>query len=245
MISALIHGFAGTPAAWDEVIAAWQHDSTPIAIALPGHGGGAVRDTWQANLDAIAIESPGSAGARSNANRFGDPINADLVVGYSLGARVALGLVASGRIARAILVGVNPGIDDAERPARRASDAVWARMLREQGTSAFADAWSAQPLFASQARVSPERLAARRTCRVALEAEQLARSLEAMGLAEMPDYRGAITADRVALVAGADDAKYVAIARQFSVSVVTVPGSGHDPTLEQPEALARLIASLA
>jgi pimeloyl-ACP methyl ester carboxylesterase len=26
---------------------------------------------------------------------------------------------------------------------------------------------------------------------------------------------------------------------------VTVPGSGHDPTLEQPEALARLIASLA
>jgi len=226
MISALIHGFAGTPAAWDDVIAAWQHDSTPIAIALPGHGGGAVRDTWQANLDAIAID-------------------ADLVVGYSLGARVALGLVASGRIARAILVGVNPGIDDAERPARRASDAVWARMLRDRGVSAFADAWSAQPLFATQARVSPERLAARRRCRVALEAEELARSLEAMGLAEMPDYRGAITADRVALVAGADDAKYVAIARQFSVSVVTVPDSGHDPTLEQPQALARIIASLA
>ena len=98
MISALIHGFAGTPAAWDDVIAAWQHDSTPIAIALPGHGGGAVRDTWQANLDAIAID-------------------ADIVVGYSLGARVALGLVASGRIARAILVGVNPGIDDAESAA--------------------------------------------------------------------------------------------------------------------------------
>jgi 2-succinyl-6-hydroxy-2,4-cyclohexadiene-1-carboxylate synthase len=226
MISALLHGFAGTPAAWDDVIAAWQHDSTPVAIALPGHGGGAVRDNWQANLDAIEIA-------------------ADLVVGYSLGARVALGLVASGRIARAILVGVNPGIDDAERAARRASDATWARMLRDQGVSAFADAWSAQPLFATQARVSPERLAARRRCRVALDAENLARSLEAMGLAEMPDYRGAIVTERVALVAGADDAKYVAIARRFSVSVVTIPDSGHDPTLEQPRALARVIAELA
>jgi 2-succinyl-6-hydroxy-2,4-cyclohexadiene-1-carboxylate synthase len=226
MISVLLHGFAGTPAAWDEVIAAWQHHSTPIPIALPGHGGGPVRDSWQANLDALAIEG-------------------DLVVGYSLGARVALGLVASGRIARAILVGVNPGIDDAERPARRASDAAWARMLREQGTSTFADAWGAQPLFATQARVPAERLAARRRCRVALDAEDLARSLEAMGLAEMPDYRGAITAERVALVAGADDAKYVAIARQFSVSLTTIPGSGHDPTLEQPHALARVIAELA
>jgi len=229
MRCALLHGFAGSPAAWDDVIAGWQHGSEPMAIALPGHGGGPVRASWDANLDAVA---------RAIAD-------CDLVVGYSLGARVALGLVATGRAPRAVLIGVNPGIADAERAARRASDAAWGRMLRERGIDAFADAWAAQPLFASQARVPRERLAARRSCRVALDPEQLARSLEVMGVAEMPDYCDAIAADRVALVAGADDAKYVAIARRFSVGFETIPDCGHDPTLEQPRALATVITRLA
>src|SRR5262245_10745945 len=228
MRCALLHGFAGTPAVWTDVIAAWQHASFPVAFALPGHNGGPVLATWDDNLDALV-----------------DVRDADFIVGYSLGARIALGLIATGRCAHAVLVGVNPGLDDAERASRRASDAAWARLLRERGIAAFAEAWAAQPLFASQARVSPERLAARRTCRAALDPEELARSLEVMGVAEMPDYRGAIVADRVALVAGADDLKYLAIARRFSVACETIRDSGHDPTLEQPAALAAAIVRLA
>lgn len=222
----LLHGFAGGPAAWADVIAAGV---TGEALTLPGHGASAVpvRPTWQANLDALDVRPD------------------DLVVGYSFGARVALGLVATNRCARAILIGVNPGIDDAERSARRAHDATWAAMLRAHGIETFVDAWQAQPLFASQARVDPATLAARRDRRLALDPEQLARSLEVMGLAEMPDYRDAITADRVALVAGADDAKYVDIASRYDVKFVAIPSSGHDPTLEQPTALARVIAALS
>jgi 2-succinyl-6-hydroxy-2,4-cyclohexadiene-1-carboxylate synthase len=220
----LLHGFAGDPAAWDDVIAAWSLPHEPIAIALPGHGP-AIRASWRDNLDSIGT--------------------AELVVGYSLGARVALGLVAAGRTSRAILVSVNPGIDDAERAARRASDAAWAALLRTRGVAAFADAWQAQPLFATQQRVAPDRLAARRARRLRLDAEQLARSLEVMGLAEMPDYRGAIAADRVALVAGADDDKYVAIARRFDAPCEIVANCGHDPTLEQPRVLADTLARLA
>lgn len=225
---ALVHGFAGDPSAWDATIAAWSREDELCAIALPGHGV-PVRATWDANLEAVATA-------------IGD---VELVVGYSLGARVALGLVATGRGSRAILVGVNPGIEDAERVARRASDAVWATLLRERGIAAFAEAWEAQPLFATQARVSPERLAARRSRRLALDPEQLARSLEVMGLAEMPDYRGAITADRCVLIAGARDPKYLAIARASrspGVPLEVIADSGHDPTLEQPAALAAAIA---
>jgi 2-succinyl-6-hydroxy-2,4-cyclohexadiene-1-carboxylate synthase len=243
MTCALLHGFAGDPASWDDVIAAWRLRAVPDAIALPGHGGGLVQPSWEANLEVIGEAVAGC----------------ELVVGYSLGARVALGLVMTGRCERAVLVSVNPGIPDAERAARRASDAGWAAKLRTDGLDAFADAWTAQPLFASQATAPPARLAARRARRLALDAEQLARSLEVMGLAEMPDYRALLDplgrrlpllppsltfSDRVSLIVGADDAKYVAIARALGLPCEVIAQSGHDPTLEQPAALAAAIKRL-
>ncbi|HEU0032124.1 MAG TPA: alpha/beta fold hydrolase [Kofleriaceae bacterium] len=225
---ALLHGFAGDPDAWDDVIAEWPRGDDLRAIALPGHGA-PIADSWDANL-ALVREAIG---------------NVDLVIGYSLGARAALGLVASGHVARAILVSVNPGIADADRPTRRASDAAWARLLRERGIAAFVTAWEAQPLFATQARVVPDRIAARRARRLALDPGALATSLETMGLAEMPDYRAAVTADRTALVAGADDEKYVAIARTLPAPLTIIARAGHDPTLEQPAALAQVLTRTA
>lgn len=223
---ALLHGFAGDPSAWDATRAA-APDWDARAIALPGHGAGPVLASWDANVAAVAAAIGG----------------ADVVVGYSLGARVALALVAAGHAPRAILVSVNPGISDAARPERRASDAVWARTLRERGIAAFVDAWEAQPLFATQARIAVQR-AARRASRLALDPEQLARSLEVMGLAEMPDYRDALAerSAQIALIAGADDPKYAAIARALPAPATILPDSGHDPTLEQPAQLAAAIA---
>jgi 2-succinyl-6-hydroxy-2,4-cyclohexadiene-1-carboxylate synthase len=219
----LLHGFAGDPASWDDV--AIEGDRIP----LPGHlGGGPVAPTWAANLDALAA-------------RIG---RCDLVIGYSLGARVALGLVASGHAPRGILISVNPGISDPERPARRAADAAWAERARTQGIAAFIDAWQAQPLFATQHRAPADRLAARRARRLALDPEQLARSLETMGLAEMPDYRSLID-HRFALIAGADDAKYVAIARALPAPLELIADSGHDPLLEQPERLRGTVSLLS
>jgi len=212
----LLHGFAGDASAWSEVPFAGE------AIALPGHGGGDVRPTWDENLDALGAH--------------------DLVIGYSLGARVALGLLVRGRAKKVIAIGVNPG--GVDRAARRASDAAWARMLRESGIAAFADAWAAQPLFATQQRF-PERVAARRARRLRHDPEQLARSLEVMGLAEMPDYTEALRDPRVSVIAGALDAKYVAIARGLGVPLVEIADSGHDPTLEQPLALAAQLSNLA
>ena len=60
----------------------------------------------------------------------------------------------------------------------------------------------------------------------------------------MPYNRAAIAADRCALIAGALDDKYVAIARGLAAPLVTIADSGHDPTLEQPAALAATIARL-
>jgi pimeloyl-ACP methyl ester carboxylesterase len=60
-----------------------------------------------------------------------------------------------------------------------------------------------------------------------------------MGLAEMPDYRAAIA--RCSLIVGADDAKFLAIARGLPAPLTVIPGAGHDVPLEQPELLASAI----
>jgi 2-succinyl-6-hydroxy-2,4-cyclohexadiene-1-carboxylate synthase len=229
MRCALLHGFAGDPSVWDEVIAAWQLPQKPRTIALPGHGGGPVQPTWEANLAAVATQ-------------IGD---CSVIVGYSLGARVALGLVIAKHCTKGVLIGANPGLDESERAARRASDAAWAQLLRDKGVGAFDTEWVAQPLFASQSNIDPQKRAARRSRRMRLEAEQLARSLEVMGVADMPDYRGELPAhrDQIALIAGADDAKYAALARSMpAASVELIRNCGHDPTLEQPRELAAAIA---
>ena len=228
MRCALLHGFAGDPSAWDDVIAAWQLEDAPLPLALPGHGA-AMAKTWDENLAQLARQLE----------------DCDVAVGYSLGARVALGLVATGYCARGVLIGVNPGITDDERDSRREFDAAWARLLRTQGIAAFTEAWEAQPLFATQARAPIARLEARRRRRTQLDPEQLACSLEIMGLAAMPDYRSAMAAnrDRIALIAGADDKKYAQLGRTLpSASFETIPDSGHDPTLERPAALAGAIS---
>ncbi len=200
-----LHGFLGAPEVWGPV--------DGIALALPP-----IAPSWSANLAAIA-------------ERLG-PVEA--VVGYSLGARLALGLVVEGYVPRAVLISVNPGISDMERPARRAADAAWAARLRTEPLADVLDDWEAQPLFAGTSRAD------RRAQRLALDAEQCARSLEVLGLAEMPDYRGEVD-HRFRLIAGADDAKFVAIARALPAPLELIRGSGHDPTLDQPAALRAAI----
>lgn len=225
----LLHGFAGDPRVWDDCVAGWPEPRDQLfAIALPGHHA-PLAATWHDNVAAVASAL---AAAR-----------AEIVIGYSLGARIALAAIADQRIARAVLIGVNPGLADGERPARRAADRAWSALIRDRGIGAFVDAWQAQPLFASQARVEPARLAERRAWRLALASEPLARSLEVMGLAEMPDYRTAPLTG-VTLVVGALDSKFRAIANQIVAPLVVIDDAGHDPTLEQPVQLAHALSRI-
>lgn len=245
MITVLLHGFSGDRSSWDEVCEHWQPHQPPqppasrLAIDLPGHGRGpTVRSGWRANLEAICDE-------------VGASLREATVVGYSLGARVALGLVVAGLARRAVLVSVNPGIGEAERAARRSSDAQWAALLRQQGVAAFAERWAAQPLFAAQAETLDESARQRRRAqRLAQSSEGLARSLEEMGLAEMPDYRGELAslADRLTLIVGEHDAKFRALGEEMAATTGShlhvIPRCGHDVPLEQPRALAALLAPL-
>jgi len=233
MIVAL-HGFTGCPESWRRT-----RSVAKVPFATPrilGHGAAAPGvETFDGEVDRLA------RGLR-------EPTD---LVGYSLGARLALGIAVRHpeQVRTLTLVGVNPGLEDgASAKARREADELLARALETDGIEAFVDRWERVPLFASQ-RMLPEMLRAeRRRQRLAHDPEGLARALRVLGLGSMPSQWEAIgrLPMAVTLVVGAEDAKYRTIAerirdRRPTTRVVVVPDAGHDVTLEAPAALARIL----
>jgi 2-succinyl-6-hydroxy-2,4-cyclohexadiene-1-carboxylate synthase len=226
----LLHGFTGSPASWDAVLTRVPTREARRP-ALLGHGEAApgVR-SFDDEVDRLAaLLGP-------------EPVH---LAGYSLGARLALALAVRHpeRVARLLLVGVHPGLgSETERDERRRADARWIELLERCGIEAFADAWGAQPLFATQSRLPDAFRARRRKERLAHDPKELARSLRITGLAEMPDLRpdlGRVRAE-VTLLTGKLDAKFSALADALasilpSARRAVAPGAGHDLLLERPD----------
>ena len=242
----LLHGFTGTPASWDDVVARLDADDVDVfAPALLGHDPAAFAEQeHDPSLPVTMGEEAFSILAQMEA-RFGrEPVH---VAGYSLGARIALMLVATAPelFRSAMLIGVNPGLrTDAERAERRAADRRWIELL-EAGIAPFVDAWEKLPLWHTQTRVPYERLEAQRSMRMSHEPRGLAASLRATGLAEQPDLRPRLGDVHipVALLVGEEDPKFRALAEESAAllpdaRVVVVPDAGHNLLLERPEAVA-------
>ncbi len=141
---------------------------------------------------------------------------------------------------RLILIGASPGIADAaEREARRKADAALADRIEAIGLEAFVDEWGGLPLFQSQPRGVAE-LA--REDRLRNTAAGLAASLRGTGTGVMVPLWDKVP--QATWVVGEFDAKFRAIAERVSTPVV-IPGAGHAAQLEQPHAVARVIAQAA
>jgi len=78
------------------------------------------------------------------------PDRGDVLLGYSLGGRLALhALLAGAHYNRAIFVSTGLGIEDeTARAARRASDEAWARRFESEDFDSVMAAWNAQPVLA-------------------------------------------------------------------------------------------------
>jgi 2-succinyl-6-hydroxy-2,4-cyclohexadiene-1-carboxylate synthase len=245
----LIHGFTGAPASFDAVVGRLARRAPRVRVhrpALLGHGAlapdGSSRFEQEVDRIAVGIARAGASGSH--------------LCGYSLGARVALGLLArhAELFAGATLIGVHPGLASlAERAARVGSDERWCELLSRRGVGAFLDAWQAQPLFASQRALSGAQAAEQRRIRSSHSAPGLMRALRVLGLGRMPDYRSVFVSARcrLRLLAGERDDKFVALARAVaghgpSIELDVVPGAGHNVLLEAPDHVARgLLRELA
>lgn len=236
-----LHGFAGSPRTFDAVRAHLDVPTDDVAPALTGHAGcDADVDTFEDEVDRLATVVP--------------PGPPPVLVGYSLGGRLAMGLLVRhpGRWRGAVLIGAQSGIADPdERAARRAADARWAAMLRTDGVDAFVTAWEAQPLFASQRALPAHVQAAQRRERARHEAGRLAHAIQVLSPGAMPCWDEGLAGVRVPIVylAGGADEKFTAVGRRLavrvpSVALTVVPGAGHNVALEAPAATAAAIADL-
>lgn len=224
-----LHGFTGAAASWGPL--------TPgdLALALPGHG-------------APTAASWDEAVAQLAAHLHPRPH----LVGYSLGGRLALGLLTSGvDVTRATVVGAHPGLQDPVARAQRVdADERLAQALLAQGIQPFVRAWEALPMWETQARVPVARREAQRAIRAAHDPAGLAASLRGQGLGRMPDLRPKLAKVHapVDVVVGALDRKFLPLARELSDLLPqgrlhVVPHAGHNVPLEAPEAFGAILAA--
>jgi 2-succinyl-6-hydroxy-2,4-cyclohexadiene-1-carboxylate synthase len=233
----VLHGFTGRAEDW---LDCWPRDIPALAIDLPGHGGSAApTERFMDEIERLIEVLPASV---------------DQVVGYSLGGRVALGLLrgAPGRFSHAVVLSAHPGLSDAlAREQRRSADQRWIELLQQQGVGGFVEAWERQPLFETQSGTPVHRLMRQRARRLGQCSTGLQASLRAQGLGAMPDMRAVIRgyAGQMDWIAGLDDRKFSALAFDVaslrpSVNCRLLPGVGHNPLLEAPERVSDRLRSL-
>jgi 2-succinyl-6-hydroxy-2,4-cyclohexadiene-1-carboxylate synthase len=165
-----------------------------------------------------------------------------VVCGYSMGGRIALhaALAETGRWPALVLVGVSAGADDPD--ARRNADEELAARIERSTIEEVVAHWEVQPVFATQ---PPDVVAAQREGRLSHNPGELAHLLRSYGQGVMPPVWDRLVELElpVLLLAGALDEQYVAAGRRMASALPdgafrTIPGAGHAPQLEDPDAVA-------
>lgn len=238
----LLHGFTGAPESWDAVRGELDPSVPVVAPPLTGHATAredSVVGSFDDELDRI-LTLLGPA-----------PEKSVLLAGYSLGARLALGLLLKQKrlFSGSVLIGVQPGLcADALRKQRLLADQRWVDLLAAQGVAAFAEAWGRQPLFDTQQRLPLRVLRAQSEVRRRHSAAGLIRALRLLGLGTMPCYTprlGELDLP-VVLLAGQRDEKFVRIARAMCEKLPRSElkikkNAGHNLLLEAPSFVAQAL----
>jgi 2-succinyl-6-hydroxy-2,4-cyclohexadiene-1-carboxylate synthase len=223
----VLHGFMGSARPFLRFL---PEAVTPV---LPGHGDAPDAISWSRALDDLAA-----------ALRTQTPF---ALFGYSMGARLALGLALRhpDRVERLILESGTAGLEDAqERARRKQKDDALADFVEREGMEAFVARWEQHPTLAGlepfAEELRPERLAHRPS--------GLASALRHLGTGAQPSYWQELASLRVPvrLIAGARDLKFTAIARRMReriprAELISIPDAGHAPHLENPRAFAEAL----
>jgi 2-succinyl-6-hydroxy-2,4-cyclohexadiene-1-carboxylate synthase len=245
----MLHGFTGSAAGWGnhlDTLAAYG--LRVIALDLPGHG----QSDAPADPQRYAIEYC-RQDILTALQKLGVGQGEAILIGYSMGGRIALYTAFSGFFRALILESASPGLEDpAEREQRRTSDEVLAASIERDGVQAFIDHWEKLPLFASQSTLPPESREALRRRRLSNRASGLAQSLRGVGTGVQPSLHARLpTLDiPVLLIAGELDTKFTAIARSMAQALPQsqlriVPGAGHAVHLERPEEFDSLMGDFS
>lgn len=240
----LLHGFTGSGTTWLPFSGQFGEQYRVLAVDLPGHG----RTDAPLDIARYRMERVAADLVHLLIERQATPA---CWLGYSMGGRLALYAAARlpEHVRALVLESASPGLaTEAEREARRAQDEELARRIKVEGMAAFVDYWERLPLFASQSRLSPDRLAEQKAGRLRNSVKGLAGSLRGMGTGSQPslwDSLAGLTLPGL-LLAGELDEKFAAINQRMSemwaiAELAIVPEAGHAIHLERPELFAALV----
>jgi 2-succinyl-6-hydroxy-2,4-cyclohexadiene-1-carboxylate synthase len=174
---------------------------------------------------------------------------ADVLVGYSLGGRLALraALRSPGSFTAVVLVGSTAGIEEGPlRVQRLEADEKLASWMEAMPIEDIVALWERQPLFADQ---SDPLVEAQRPGRLSHDPRELALLLRTAGQAALDPVWHELRALELPLlaIAGARDDGYSAAAKRIAAvapnaRAAIVEDAGHAAHLQRPEEVARLIA---
>jgi len=241
----LLHGFTGSAASWGQHLDVFaNYGFRVLALDMLGHGqSDAPQDAQRYTIEkcqedilAVLAECGVHAGQA-------------ILLGYSMGGRIALYTAFSGFFRALILESASPGL--AELPARAQrvkSDEQLATMIERNGIEAFVNYWEHLPLFASQQRLPLEQRQTLHEQRMQNRAIGLANSLRGVGTGTQPALQERLKTLTipVLLITGILDSKFCTIAQHMAQSLPNarlhiVPDAGHTVHLEQPELFDRLV----
>ncbi len=239
----LLHGFTGRGSGWGTHATALARHFRVLVVDLPGHGrSGVPRDPARASVERTADDLATILHLEGNTPAH--------VIGYSLGARIALRLAVTHPLVlrRLVLESPSPGLaNERDRAARRAADDGRAARIERDGIGAFVDAWEREPVFNSHSTLPPTRATRLRAERLRNRPAGLAASLRGAGQGSMEplhDRLAGITAPTL-IIAGAQDrigrARAEAVAAGIpGARLEVLDGAGHTPHLETPTAFRSL-----
>jgi 2-succinyl-6-hydroxy-2,4-cyclohexadiene-1-carboxylate synthase len=220
-----LHGFLGSPND-AQLIQRFLPDHTVSAWPL-GRG-----SNWDDEIFRVAQEM-GSAAT---------------VLGYSMGARLALGLAVTDPtvVSRLVLISGNPGLtSDEARCNRRYQDLQWRQATETMPTEEFLRLWYTQSVFANEPGPLINELVAEK---LGLQVYRQLEIFDRLSIAAQPNYWPALPGLNVPTlcIAGSRDPKYVAMAMDMADQlphgeVAMIAAAGHMPHRSHSAATFRVI----
>lgn len=245
----MLHGFTGSAAGWaNHLDMLATYGLRVIAFDLLGHG----QSDAPGDPQRYAIEYC-QQDLLAALRELGVGKGEAILLGYSMGGRIALYTAFSGFFRALILESASPGLEDpAEREQRRLNDEALAVSIEREGVSAFIDRWEKLPLFASQRTLPFESREALRRQRLKNRAIGLAQSLRGVGTGVQPSLYARLPTLHipVLLIAGELDTKFTTIARRIARTLPQsqlriIPGAGHTVHLERPEEFDSIVGDFS
>jgi 2-succinyl-6-hydroxy-2,4-cyclohexadiene-1-carboxylate synthase len=231
-----LHGAVGAAADWSPFRAAWEK---------AGHELRAV-DLWRfldccpRSLEATATALNAEATGKSQKN---------LLVGYSMGGRIALhaALAANSPWDALVVISAHPGLEsEAEKAERRKKDAAWSVKCLHGDWEPFLEEWQSQSVIQSSAAASAS-LCDRTPLR--LRRKEIARSFLDWSLGAQDNLWPLIPRIKVPVLwlTGEHDEKFTALAARACTLLPqaqhrVIAGSGHRLPWEQPTAFLEAVS---